>query len=606
MTKEELRRLIEYVVEKFIPKYKPLQDKDGDSYFNFKFKDYGDYTSWKEFCDDIERQSYVLKLTKISDDYIQQLVNDGKLYLFELYCRDFSEAAKKNHSRKNLHTLYFEELFDKDNLDNLRFKLNGGAMMFFRKGTLSLKDTTIHKANEPIKNKNRLNEKQTSTFDYALIKNKRYTEDQFFLHLPITINPNSPDIKPIGMNVNIREDLKSSEKFNIIGIDRGERNLIYITVINQNGKILEQKSLNTIVNEYKGNTYSTNYHNLLDVKEKDRQAARQNWQTIENIKELKEGYISLCVNEIVKLVRKYNAVIAMEDLNGGFKNSRKKVEKQVYQKFEKQLIEKLNYAVDKKVDANEISGVLNGLQLTNKIKSFKDMSNQNGIIFYVGAWLTSKIDPTTGFVNLIYPKYENIEKSKEFINNIDLINYMDDVNLFKFNFNFTNFRKGNTSYIKNWEIYSYGNRLKNYRNPQNNNHWDTKEINLTESFKELFVKYNINITQDIKKQLLEHNEKDLFEKFLSLLSLTLQMRNSKTGTDIDYMVSPVKNAKGIFYESEDHDATLPLDADANGAYHIALKMLMIIKRIKEADDVKKVKLAISNEEWLEFAQGRFE
>ena len=36
------------------------------------------------------------------------------------------------------------------------------------------------------------------------------------------------------------------------------------------------------------------------------------------------------------------------------------------------------------------------------------------------------MDPTTGFVNLLSVKYENMEKSKEFINKIKDINFKED------------------------------------------------------------------------------------------------------------------------------------------------------------------------------------
>lgn len=50
---------------------------------------------------------------------------------------------------------------------------------------------------------------------------------------------------------------------------------------------------------------------------------------------------------ICQLVVKYDAIIVMEKLTDGFKRGRTKFEKQVYQKFEKMLIDKLNYYVDK-------------------------------------------------------------------------------------------------------------------------------------------------------------------------------------------------------------------------------------------------------------------
>ena len=48
-------------------------------------------------------------------------------------------------------------------------------------------------------------------------------------------------------------------------------------------------------------------------------------------------------------------------------------------------------------------------------------------------------------------------------------------------------------------------------------------------------------------------------------------------------------------------ADLPVDADANGAYNIAKKGLWVIEQIKEAKG-KKPKLAISNKQWLAYAQ----
>ena len=113
-------------------------------------------------------------------------------------------------------------------------------------------------------------------------------------------------------------------------------------------KFCEQFSLNEIEVEYNGEKYSTNYHDLLNVKENERKQARQSWQSIANIKDLKEGYLSQVIHKISELMVKYNAIVVLEDLNAGFMRGRQKVEKQVYQKFEKMLIDKLNYYVDKK------------------------------------------------------------------------------------------------------------------------------------------------------------------------------------------------------------------------------------------------------------------
>lgn len=52
----------------------------------------------------------------------------------------------------------------------------------------------------------------------------------------------------------------------------------------------------------------------------------------------------------------------MEDLNQGFKRGRFKVERQVYQKFETMLINKLNYLVDKDLAVDQEGGLLRGYQ----------------------------------------------------------------------------------------------------------------------------------------------------------------------------------------------------------------------------------------------------
>ena len=82
------------------------------------------------------------------------------------------------------------------------------------------------------------------------------------------------------------------------------------------------------------------------------------------------------------------------------------------------------------------------------------------------------------------------------------------------------------------------------------------------------------------------------------------MRNSIPNSDIDYLISPVKNKNGVFYDSRKftNESALPTDADANGAYNIARKGLWAVDQIKNAEDISTVKLSISNSEWLRFAQ----
>lgn len=573
--------------------------KDWSAY-QFHFKKPEEYRDISEFYRDVALQGYEVRYVPISEEFIEQSVRSKKLYLFEIYSKDFSPYSK---GTPNLHTLYFKMLFDERNLSNVVYQLNGGAEMFYRLPSIREAEKVVHHKNEPIKNKNPHTEKATSTFSYDLVKDKRYTEAQFSLHIPITLN-----FRGIGnerINNDVREAIKECEETYVIGIDRGERHLIYITVVNGKGEIVEQYSLNQIINEYNGVAHKVDYHTLLEKKEKERLSARQNWTTVEGIKELKEGYISQVVHKICELVVKYDAVIAMEDLNFGFKTSRQKVEKQVYQKLEKMLIDKLNFLVDKKKDPCEKGGLLNAYQLTEKFDSFKAMGKQNGFIFYVPAWLTSKIDPTTGFTDLLRPRYTGREEAKAFIQKFDSIRYDKVSGMFEFSFDYRKFPKGNTDARGTWTVCTNGERIETVRDKNANGNFVSKTVLLAEEFKALFDSVGIHYGEgDLREAIVMQEKAEFFDRLMRLLRLTLQMRNSVSGTEEDYLISPVRGENGVFYDSRQQtkDSRLPENADANGAYNIARKALWAIEQIKTTEDVRKASLAISNKEWLAFAQ----
>ena len=126
---------------------------------------------------------------------------------------------------------------------------------------------------------------------------------------------------------------------------------------------------------------------------------------------------------------------------------------------------------------------------------------------------------------------------------------------------------------------------------------------MTDKYKALFAQYGVDLKGNLLEQICSQNDTAFFKDLLHLLHLTLQMRNSITGTEVDYLISPVMNANGEFYDSRKCGKNLPENADANGAYNIARKGLWIIEQIKRSEDLSQLKLAISNKEWMRFAQG---
>lgn len=592
--KSDLHKLIDFYKESI------SRNKDWES-FGFVFSSTDSYEDISGFYREVESQGYKISFRNIPADYINALVDKGEIFLFQIYNKDFSPYSK---GTPNMHTLYWKMLFDNRNIKNPVYKLDGGAEVFFRKASINKKDRIVHPAQQPINNKNKNNKKNTSTFEYELIKDRRYTVDKFQFHVPITINFTSNNKKRINEDVNIC--LKYTETPYVIGMDRGERNLLYLVVIDPEGKIVEQRSLNKINSGNDEVLHTTDYHLLLDEKEQERDKARKDWKTINNIKELKEGYLSQVVYTVTSLMRKYNAILVLEDLNMGFMRGRQKVEKQVYQKFEKKIIDKLNYLVDKKTDPDDCGGLLHAYQLTNEFESFKKMGKQNGMLFYIPAWNTSKMDPTTGFVDLLYVKYESVGKARAFWEKFSSIKFNEQENYFEFCFDYNNFTaKAGDSRTK-WTVCSYGDRIKTFRNKDKNSQWDSKQINLTDEFKTLFISNDINyLGSDLISDITENDTKEFHEELIRLFKLTMQMRNSKTGEELDYLISPVKNAAGRFYDSREASEFLPENADANGAYNIARKGLWAVQQIKSVKDdskLKQVKINITNQEWLKYAQ----
>ncbi len=622
---EFCRKLIDFFKEN-IEKY-PGWDE-----FGFRFSPTESYTDISQFYKEVADQGYKIRFAGVREKDINKLVDDGSLFLFQIYNKDFAEGAK---GTPNLHTLYWKALFCEENLKDVVFKLNGEAELFYRKK--SIEKPFVHKKGTKLVNK-RLKDGTPiddriyrEFFAYAngkvdhlscdareiwekvevkdavhdIIKDRRYTEDKFFFHVPITMNFKAGEDYYLNQRVNAH--IKDNPDVHIIGIDRGERNLIYMSLIDQDGKILNQEEFNLMNN--------MDYHQKLDQRERNRDHERKSWNSIESIKDLKNGYLSQVIHKITTIMVEKNAIIVMEDLNYGFKRGRFRIEKQVYQKFERMLIEKLNYLVtDKKLDWNEIGGVLKGLQLTNQFTSFEKMGKQNGFLYYVPASYTSKIDPTTGFANIFnFTRLTNFEARKDFFSRFESIKFDEETGLFVFTFDYDKFDCVQTFKRKKWTAYSNGKRICRYRE-EKNGPWKTKPIELTNELKSALEDADIEyIGADLRETIssLEENQKNgklLFE-LLFLFKLMMQMRNSTLQNETDqedYIISCVKNRDGEFFDSHrdnKDEQILPCDADANGAYHIALKGKMIIDRLNGGCDEKKL-TKISNEEWFEFVQTR--
>ena len=296
------------------------------------------------------------------------------------------------------------------------------------------------------------------------------------------------------------------------------------------------------------------------------------------------------------------------DLSGG----RFAVERQIYQKFENMLIEKLNYLVFKDKKVTEPGGVLNAYQLTNKSANVTDVYKQCGWLFYIPASYTSKIDPKTGFANLFVTKgLTNVEKKKEFFDKFDSIRYDSKEDCFVFAFDYSKICD-NADYKKKWEVYTKGERLVFSKKEMH-----AVSVNPTEELKKNFDEFGVNwkneenFIDSVQTIQAEKSNAKFFDTLLRMFNATLQMRNSKTNSsdsEDDYLISPVKADDGTFFDSREEyrkgdDTILPKDADANGAYHIALKGLYLLRNNFNRNE-KGVIQNITNADWFKFVQNK--
>lgn len=598
--------------------------------FSFSFQPTKDYGNIKDFTGDIEKNGYKVSFMPIAENYLQKKNTDGELFLFEIHNKDWNlRDGNQKTGSKNLHTLYFEQLFsDENKRENFVYKLNGEAELFFRKATVANKLGYKEKDGKRIKNKK----------GEEVLNGFRYSKDKIFFHCPITVNRVSVAANKNDIDHGIKKVIVDNEEVNFLGIDRGEKNLAYYSVIDREGKILKTGSLNEIGRDGSGNPVG--YAAKLDARMKEREASRREWKEVERIADLKKGYISQVVRKLSDLAIENNAVIILEDLSMRFKQIRGGIEKSIYQQLEKALIDKLGYFTDKKEnDPNKSGHLLNAYQLAYPITSFREMGKQTGIIFYTQAGYTSKTCPSCGYRRNIKCGFESIEKARDFFGKLDDFSYDKKDGVFYIRYSLDKLQLDKQLKVqKTNELYAdtakknvftistknalrykwfdrYSQRVKleksgvsDYENKGVQKESDTKKgvvkvFDLAKYLKGIF-KTGAD-SGSLKEWILSADrDKNFYQDLLYAMYLLTETRQSISGTDIDY----IHCASCGFDSRMGFQGIKNFSADANGAYNIARKGIMIrdkIKRFGQYEAIAKMgwgDLAVSIEEWDKFTQ----
>ena len=630
-----IEALKEIIKEKYVQKYPALEKILNTN-----------YSTKKEFDAEISEQlkeCYICTFENIDWNLVLQKEKEGGIFLFKIWTRDFAEKSIGN--KQNLQTMYWQNILT----ENSSHQLCAGAEIFMRKPIENIKpyshkansimlckksvpDSIFRKIKEIIdKNptatenelrelieKNRINLLGNLEYDlsklkfsrkaHEIIKDKRFFgENKYFFHCPIKLNYSSKSYKEpkfgfSEVNTKVNDVIQQSEEIKYLGVDRGEKHLIYTCIVDKNGKIIDCSSQNTI--------NGTDYNQKLSEVAENRLQARKNWQTIGNISNLKEGYLSNVVHNIVTQTIKEPTYIVLEDLSVPMMQSRQKVEKQVYQKFEVALAKKLNFVIDKNAKENELASVGKALQLTPPISNYQDIENkkQFGVMLYTRANYTSVTDPVTGWRKTVYLKKGSEEHTRKAILESFSEIAFDGKDYY---FEYTEEHAGKT-----WRLYS-GKDGKSLPRFQNNKKlendkaiWEPESVDLVSLLDELFKDFDK--TKSLRMQI-ENSEHSLckistrketaWDSLRYVIDTIQHIRNTgKTETDSNFLYSPVRDENGIHFDTRDHDNTdLPADADANGAYNIARKGIIMDAHIKQwkKDGEKKsdLDLFVSDEEW---------
>lgn len=628
------------IKDRYVNKY-PLLEKFVNNIYSDKSKFDAEITEALKEC-------YVCQFVPIDWNVVTDKQDKEELFLFKILCKDYRQ---KNVGKKDLQTMYWEDVLS----DGSKHQLCAGAEIFMRE-PVAKDSPIIHRIGSKLVNKrdkdgNTIPEQiYRELYSYAncktkvisveakkyideqkviikdvkheIIKDKRfYGETKYLFHCPIKLQfeAKAPKYALPEVNKIITDSLQQSDNLQFIGIDRGEKHLVYSCTIDKTGKIIRC--------HHHDNINGTDYVQKLEAIADERIIAKKNWQQQNKIKDLKNGYISHVVHRLVDETIKDDgkiaphAYIVLEDLNTEMKRGRQKIEKQVYQNLETALAKKLNFVVDKDAKKGEIGSVSNALQLTPPINNYQDIEGkkQFGVMLYTRANYTSVTDPATGWRKTIYInngreddiKKQILEKFSDF--GFDGKDYY---------FEYTEAYAGHI-----WRLYSGkdGKSLPRFLNKkqiqQDKNIWVPEPVNVVEILDKLFANFDkaksfkSQIEAGVELQKDEERNETAWQSLRFALDLIQQIRNSgeKNSGDDNFLYSPVRNDSGEHFDTRNYKNNGELseikDADANGAYNIARKGLIMDAHIKhwikegqpttkrDGKESSDLDLFVSDKEW---------
>lgn len=465
----------------------------------------------------------------IEKDYIDGYVKNGGVGLFKV------NITRDNTKNRKM----FDYLFSEENLFNTRY-------MLLRKPTINM----IPKRNDK--------------------PNSRYSRTYYTINIPCAMNPTARKMSQKSLNEKvINEIMSSKDDLHIIALDRGENNLVYMSVVNaKTNTIVEEQSLNVLGNQ--------NYYDLI-VNEKSSIANAETYNTAKVHRlNTNKNFIERAVNKITETFMKYpNAVIVFENLNSAFKHNGSGNSKNpnIYQSVEMELIKRLSCMWNKHIEPG-LPGSVNKpytftmFESVEKCQNAAKFNKQNGVIFYVNPSYTSSVDPHTGFINVVKYMFETIKKSVKIVSNgIESITLTDDtceIVLDEREFPVSNNKFNDYREKRKFIIHKNEKRCRQIRV---NNKWCSEEVKPHKIIREIFDSCGLSDrTTGVELCNKFGKNEELYKSLFGVLSMMTKVRHKIDKKDLICSCVVGDDGKRV----QDYG---DLNGDLNGANNIALKFI---------------------------------
>lgn len=418
---------------------------------------------------------YILTFVNFDHEQLERDIEAGRIFKFMIRTR----KLYKPNARRSPH----EQLFLAAMQGDQGVSIQGGVRIYYREPRIPKEKAFVHKAGSILLNKYDKNgqllvdekgkscyllllrylNKDNGLFNYPLsheeeekaealyiakkdtlitkvanrdiVKNARYTVPRWTLHLPLQTNRSGLEEKDMNFKVRLENQFHTAVKdgdYRVLSLLFSPRNLIYLTLIDANGKVIEQRSLNQLTSPVSGSV--TDYYSHIQTRLRQKVQIQRDlqsnvahiesvWDKEDQIKGIKEGYMSHIVSLVASYMIDGKTILVMEDARNGIGGAL--FDAPILTSMQRQLIAKLACLRLRDIPWGQPGSVNKPITLAKPVTSNNELIGRNGMVYITDmSFFNKRIDYATGFVDLLPPASElSVKQCKELINSFDDIHY---------------------------------------------------------------------------------------------------------------------------------------------------------------------------------------